>query len=306
MSGSTKMKGRKLSSKMCVKCGKILSLDKFYSHKEWAVQSFHDAWCKECAGKCCASRDGVREYCWYNNRKWSDSFWEMASKKAMYALANDAEYLSARGDTQRQEMENRMTGRYFFSIMNLAGVYQYSANIDTEGTYREFNPESAAGAAVQHDSGTFLDDGELIYSREWNGMYTQREIDYLDDYYARLEEGFVLDNQNIMDYARKAAKASLDADIKYSKMRYGQATVNEWKEAQAIFDNLSKSANFAACKRKPGDMAGLGSLGAIVAKIEMSGELDTPMVEFPPDDIDKIIADFRHTVAAVGLEQVVV
>ena len=38
----------------------------------------------------------------------------------------------------------------------------------------------------------------------------------------------------------------------------------------------------------------------------MSGELDTPMVEFPPDDIDKIIADFRHTVAAVGLEQVVV
>ena len=55
----------------------------------------------------------------------------------------------------------------------------------------------------------------------WNGYYTQREIDYLDDYYARLEEGFVLDNQNIQDYARKAAKASLDADIKYNRMRQG-------------------------------------------------------------------------------------
>ena len=55
-------------------------------------------------------------------------------------------------------------------------------------------------------------------------------------------------------------------------MRQGQAGVAEWEKAQAIFDNLSKSANFAACKRKPGDMAGLGSLGAIVAKIEQSGE----------------------------------
>ena len=140
----------------------------------------------------------------------------------------------------------------------------------------------------------------MIYSRDWNGLYTQREIDYLDDYYAKLEEGFVLDNQNIQDYARKAAKASLDADIKYSRMRHGQASVAEWEKAQAIFDNLSKSANFAACKRKPGDMAGLGSLGAIVAKIEMSGELDMPDVSFSPDDIDKIIDDFRHTVAAVG------
>lgn len=52
-------------------------------------------------------------------------------------------------------------------------------------------------------------------------------------------------------------------------------------------------------------MAGLGSLGAIVTKIEMSGDLDMPPVSFPPDDIDKIVEDFRHTVAAVGLEQVV-
>lgn len=90
-------------------------------------------------------------------------------------------------------------------------------------------------------------------------MYSQREIEYLDDYYTRLEEGFVLDNQNIQDYARKAAKASLDADIKYNKMRQGLGTANDWKEAQAIFDNLSKSANFAACRRKPGDSAGLGA-----------------------------------------------
>ena len=43
-------------------------------------------------------------------------------------------------------------------------------------------------------------------------------------------------------------------------------------------------------------------MGAIVAKIEMSGELDTPMVEFPEDDIDRIIADFRHITEAIGLD----
>lgn len=35
-----------------------------------------------------------------------------------------------------------------------------------------------------------------------------------------------------------------------------------------IFDNLPKSANFAACRRKPGDSAGMGTLGLIVARIE--------------------------------------
>ena len=43
-----------------------------------------------------------------------------------------------------------------------------------------------------------------------------------------------------------------------------------------------------------------------MAKIEMSGELDTPPATFEPDDIDRILADFQHTIAAVGLEQVVV
>jgi len=78
--------------------------------------------------------------------------------------------------------------------------------------------------------------------------------------------------------------------------------VSAWKEAQAIFDNLSKSANFAACKRKPGDSAGLGALGLIVQKIEGAGALQTTKVTFAKDDIDRIIADFRHTVAAIGLD----
>lgn len=184
-------------------------------------------------------------------------------------MANDPVYLDASlPEERRRTAENRAIVRAFFSVMNLSNLYYYSPNMGEDGENRPYSPD------IQRDAETPAEEEKekQIYSRTWNGYYTQREIDYLDDYYARLEEGFVLDNQNIQDYARKAAKASLDADIKYNRMRQGEAGVSEWEKAQAIFDNLSKSANFAACRRKPGDMAGLGSLGAIVAKIEQSGE----------------------------------
>lgn len=85
-------------------------------------------------------------------------------------------------------------------------------------------------------------------------------------------------------------------------MRQGHGSANDWKEAQAIFDNLSKSANFAACRRKPGDAAGLGSLGQIVQRIELSGKLHTVEASFPKDDIDLIIDDFRHIVSSIGID----
>lgn len=167
-------------------------------------------------------KDSLRQYCWYNNRKWSDDFWDAAMKKARYTLANHAEYLSDKTKPERKsEIEGEVACKQFFSMMHLGNFYYYSENVGVEGQYKEYDADSADGTMLRDESGEYHDDGELIFSREWNGMYTQREIDYLNDYYARLEEGFVLDNQNIQDYARKAAKASLDADIKYNKMRQG-------------------------------------------------------------------------------------
>ena len=137
-----------------------------------------------------------------------------------------------------KQIEGMAVARAFFSVMNLTNLYKFSRNIDDEGPIREFDSDSQAGTTAKDEKGAFLDDGELIYSRDWNGLYTQREIDYLDDYYAKLEEGFVLDNQNIQDYARKAAKASLDADIKYSRMRHGQAN----QAAQSLKEGVGELA----------------------------------------------------------------
>lgn len=250
----SRRKEKRSPSKLCVRCGKVRALNEFYANRGWESQSFHDAWCRECAMKQCTDRESLQAYCWYNNRRWSEELYEGAVKKAMYTLANDPVYLdSNNSEEKRRAAENRAIVRAFFSVMNLSNLYCYAPNMGEDGI-------CAPPAALEADhTEEAQKQEEQAYSKVWNGYYTQREIDYLDEYYAQLEEGFVLDNQNIRDYARKAAKASLDADIKYNRMRQGKASVAEWEKAQAIFDNLSKSANFAACKRKPGDMAGLGS-----------------------------------------------
>lgn len=123
MGGPNKIKNRKIVSKLCVKCGKVLPLDRFYGHKEWASQCFRDAWCKDCAGKHCVNKESAREYMWYNNRAWSDTYWDMAMKKSLYALASDEEYLLTRDEDKKLRLQERMAGRYFFSIINLGSVY---------------------------------------------------------------------------------------------------------------------------------------------------------------------------------------
>lgn len=113
----------------------------------------------------------------------------------------------------------------------------------------------------------------------------------------------MLDNENLRDYARKVAKASLEADIAYDKKRSGKISSSELKEAQLMFDNLSKSAEFAACKRRSSDAGGLGSFGELIAKLENTGMLQSVTVQFPEDDVDRIIEDYRHILAAVGIDQ---
>ncbi|MEM5771112.1 MAG: hypothetical protein AAGU32_22960, partial [Bacillota bacterium] len=223
-------KHRKVASKLCVKCGQVKPLNDFMPHKDWATQSYHDAWCRACCLDFCVTPEALKEYCWYNNRRYSQAQYEAALKKAIYRLSNNEEYLrAANNPDKRAQLEMRHACRQFFSLSNLPNFYGYLDNISDEGGVATYDHHQLETEAMGGDE-------PLQYSREWNGLYTQRDIDYLNGYYRQLEEDFVLDNENIRDYARKVSKASLDADLTYNKMRHGQASVSAWKEAQAIFD----------------------------------------------------------------------
>lgn len=286
-----------VASKLCIRCNRVLPLSEFYSNREWRSQSYRDVWCRDCASKYCFDRESIKQYCYENNRRWEDTFYDSALKKAQYIQANNAEFIDPKTSRKKKdEIEGRAAARQFFSMMNMSGFYGYVENIGEDGVYPG-DEESATRERPAVESPE-----KLEYNRKWRGHFTKEQIEALEDIYAQYEEDFVLDNVNIRDYAKKVAKASLNADIAEDRMRRGEISASDYKEAQKIFDDLSKSSNFAACKRKPGETSGLGSLGEIVQRIESTGKLDTDGFHWPQDSVDIAIAEFRHTLVAIGLE----
>ena len=101
------------------------------------------------------------------------------------------------------------------------------------------------------------------------------------------------------DYAKKIAKASLNMDESFSQMMNGISGADKrYKEAKTVFDSLSISAKFSEKTRSNNDVAGLGSLSEIVAKLEQTGFLQNK-ITFEDDHIELINFDLRHVLASV-------
>lgn len=293
-----KRRSRKVSSKLCVKCNQVYPLADFYSHKEWVSQGYRDAWCKKCVEEFCKDKETLEQYCIQNNRRWDDSFWDSAVKKAQYVLASSAEYVSPKTSAKkREEILNKTACKQFFSMMGMPNFYGYVENVGADGVYVENFEKHINGETVDETR----PEQKTVYDKTWRGYYTEEQIEILNAEYARYEEDFVLDNVNIRDYARKVIKASLDADIAADKARRGEISSKEAKERQDNYDNLSKSANFAACKRKPGDARGSGSQSEITFKIESMGLLENRGYTGPKDAIDLAIEELDHRMVAAGL-----
>lgn len=241
---------KKVPSKLCIKCNRVLPLGDFYPNKEWIAQNYRDAWCKECVGKFCEDEQTVKQYCSLNNRRFNETCWERAVEKAEPAVANNAEYVSPKtSPAKRKKILQKTICRQYFSMMNLAPFYQYTENMDENGMYI-----GDEGADSDRDYKT-----SPIYSKIWRGTYTKEQIEMLDDQYAKLNEDFDLSDESRRDYARKVVRASFNADVAEDKYRRGEISLKEYRDAINMFDTLSKSNEFAACRKKPGDATGLSA-----------------------------------------------
>lgn len=288
-------------NKICVRCKAKKPIAEFYKNAGWVAQEFHDAWCKECVREFCTNREKTKEYFFYNNRMWKDEYWGRAEKQASYKMATDPEYLAAKTDTKKQALMDKSAATFMLGMMALNTIYTYEENI-TDGVQErdvEFNPESIVGTQAAKEKA--INDGGKIESPEWGGSFTEKEIKYLNDYYQDLEADFSLDTKTLRDYAMHIAKAALNATIAYDEYRKGIIPLKDYQGAMAVFDNLNKSATFAACSKRATIGSGMGSLGEIIVKLEGTGKLATRKIEFPPDDVDKIRAEFDHTYVAVGM-----
>ncbi len=283
-------------TKICSKCNQTKHLASFYSNRDWTEQLGKDVWCKDCANRS-ATKDELREYFWENNREWNEKLWTSSRKKAELAANKNKTYQNAFDETKKGILD-RLTCQYVLKAMQINYKFvDNSKNINVQ-SYQEAKEDGQITSESEEE-----DPDVKKYSEEFNGYFKPDELKYLHEYYAGLERDFELSDTNLIDIAKKLAKASLQADRVQDRYMAGQATMQDVKDAIALFDLLSKSGNFAACKRPPGDKGGLGSWGELSLYLETHGHPMTRKIEWEKDDIDKIIDQYRHITTAIGLDQ---
>ena len=279
------------TTKMCTCCHQVRGISDFYANREWVDQLGKDAWCKSCAAKA-STKDELRKYFWENNREWSDRLWDNAYKKAELAASKNKVYQTTT-DERRESILQKLTCQNVLKSMQLDYKFvDHSQNISANSY------EEAKEAGMIVDS---PDPNIKSYSVEFNGDFKPAELRYLENFYAGLEEDFDLNDISLRDNAKKLAKASLLVDKVQNDYMAGRCDFSVVKDAVAQYDLLMKTGNFAACKRKPGDKAGLGSWSEVSFYCETNGHPMTRKIEWPKDDVDKTIDEFYYIVESLDL-----
>lgn len=284
-------------TKICSKCNQTKLLSDYYSNRDWTEQLGKDVWCKSCVSQC-SNKDELREYFWFNNRDWNEKVWTNARKKAELAANKNEVYQRAYDETKKSILD-RMTVQNVIKAMQVNYKFVDHTNDINVQTYEEAKEAGHVKTEEKEED----DPNVKKYSEFFNGYFKADELSHLEQYYKELSQDFDLTDVNLRDTAKKLAKQSLICDRIQDKYAAGQATILDVKAAFDLYDTLSKSGNFAACKRPPGDKGGLGSFGELTLYLETHGKPMTRKIEWEKDDIDRIIDEYRHLSKALGLDQ---
>lgn len=279
--------------KRCTRCGKKVPLKDFYVNKDWQEQEGKDAWCKECVNKC-GNKEEILEYFWENRRKWDDKIWTSAETKASKQASSNSVYQKT-SDERRERILEKLTCQLIPSIMFTMYTYEPHIRNGKDIPYEDAKKEGLIISDTR-------DRDIKVYSKEFNGYFKKAELEYLHDYYEGLEHDFDLNDTNLRDIAKKLAKASLQADKAQDDYMAGKCDFSVVKDALSQFDLLSKSGNFAACKRKPGEDGGMSSWSELTMMLETTGHPCTRKIEWPKDSVDEVIEEYRHIVEALELD----
>ena len=275
-------------TKICSKCKQTKLLSNYYSNRDWTEQLGKDVWCKDCVTKC-ATKDELREYFWENNREWNDKLWASVQKKAELALNAKATYQNAFEDTKKSILD-RLTCQKMIKSMQINYKFEdHSKDINVQ-TYQEAKEDGQ----ITEEKPETKDPDIKTYSEEFNGYFKPDELRYLREYYDGLARDFNLSDTNLIDTAKKLAKASLQADRVQDKYMAGQAPLQDVKDAMSLFDLLSKSGNFSASKRKEEDKATESSFSEITAYCETHGHPCIKKIEWEKDVVDQTIDSFYY------------
>lgn len=288
-------------TRLCLHCNQTKPLSNFYANRDWVDNGGKDKWCKQCLAKI-RTKDEMRRYFWENNREWKENVWENALKQAETQAAKSTVFQKSNED-RRQVLLESIACPIMPSLMQKPNNYKYEDHTQdvNANTYDE---AKESGKIVELDAKRAKDKNLKTYNEFFNGEFKPSELEYLEEYYKGLEQDFNLSDTSLRDNAKKLAKASLLADKVQNDYMAGRCALQDVKDAMAQYDLLMKTGNFAACKRKPGDEGGLGSWSELTYKLESSGYPCIRKIEWPKDDVDKTIQEFKYIVEALGLDSV--
>lgn len=288
-------------TRMCIHCGQTKPLSNFYANKDWIENNGKDAWCKQCIAKI-RTKDEMRRYFWENNRMWKENVWENALKQAELQAVKSTVYQKSNED-RRQILLESIACPIMPQLFKLTQNYKYEEH-KKDVNVNNYDEAKENGRIVEFDNKKPVDKNLKVYNEFFNGDFKPSEIEYLENYYHRLEQDFDLSDVSLMDNAKKLAKASLLVDKVQNDYMAGRASLQDLKDAIALYDLLLKTGNFAACKRKPGDKSGLGSWAEICFQLETTGHPCTRKIEWSKDDVDKTIEEFAYLAESLGLDTV--
>ena len=298
----SKTKGKPpAQTRMCIHCGQTKPVSNFYANKDWVENNGKDAWCKQCIAKI-RTKDEMRRYFWENNRMWKENVWENALKQAEIQAAKSTVYQKSNED-RRQVLLESIACPIMPQLFKLSQNYKYEEH-KKDVNANDYDEAKESGKIVEFEASKAKDKNLKVYNEFFNGEFKPVEIEYLENYYKGLEADFDLSDTSLRDNAKKLAKASLLVDKVQNDYMAGRCSLQDVKDAITQYDLLMKTGNFAACKRKPGDKAGLGSWAEIAFQLESTGHIMQRKIEWEKDDVDKTIEEFRYIVESLGLDTI--
>lgn len=282
-------------TRMCIHCGQTKPLSNFFANRDWHDNGNKDAWCKQCIAKI-QTKDEMRRYFWENNRMWKENVWENALVQAELEAAKSTVYQKSNED-RRQVLLEHIACQYVPTIMKQAQNYKYEEHKKDSNT-NDYDEAKEAGKIIEGSTKP-KDKNLKVYNEFFNGEFKQSEIEYLESYYQGLEQDFDLSDTSLRDNAKKLAKASLLVDKVQNDYMAGRCSLQDVKDAIAQYDLLSKSGNFAACKRKPGDKNTLNNWAETTLYCETHGYPCVKKLEWEKDVVDMAIDSLNYIVESI-------
>jgi hypothetical protein len=255
-----------VKKKICCSCPPDKAeqhIQKFYKSNSPLHQDGLVPMCKECVKNNSTDEMGRIDVKKFNNvlRQIDKPFINDVLQSAInqfkkgFTITDDEDEILKHGD--------RIISLYFKNIQSLP---QYSGMSYEDSLNKSPQPSSMnSQPSATQVIGNELD--EVIYSKEWKGNYTKRDLIDLDEYYEGLNRDYKIITSNHRDYARKIAKASLQMDKCFEDMMNGvNGADQKYKNARETFDALCKSAKFSESTRSVNDVgiSGFSKVSEIV------------------------------------------